>query len=584
MDKDQVAAAAEAARNGDKQAFTDLYNEYRDKVYFFARKNLSSDEEAEDVVSDTFITAMEKIDTLRSGEAFGGWLYSIAYHKCMNVRRADKRCAHFETEEEQEAVIESSGLNEGIMLPEDYAVNEERKKELKAVIDSLKPEMRSAVIMFYYQQLSLAEIAEALGINENAAKQKLFQARKKIKTSIEKLYNNGGVFVLAPIGSMLDNILGPADTVHTAVPIHSVKAAPFTAKAAVISTAAAIAIGTPVITGIFGKDRHALVGDYKHITTLNTTPQENNPHTAPDIGSHDYSLESAYESAVSSLASEADSTSSRVKTDSSASDTNTSADADSSAAAGTGPGKHTGSASSSSQPETSSAQTQSVPETSTAPRQSEHQPVDMVNLEQLQNNNIAQNIEDFLEYIGSNYRVETESNGFENFAYITSDLLPGFWFVTNYYDYTAGDVQNSRELADPGNPGHKFLLSETTHARGYELTGNAHLNDRTGVGMTYTQLKSVLGDSFNMYCSSSGSDELELGGRHSSFFCYSDRYRDELITRYWYFEFDLTEEQKILIKQRIEEAQSSPEQFENFQGLDISDIDPVCTKIYTYYE
>ena len=58
MDKDQVAAAAEAARNGDKQAFTDLYNEYRDKVYFFARKNLSSDEEAEDVVSDTFITAM----------------------------------------------------------------------------------------------------------------------------------------------------------------------------------------------------------------------------------------------------------------------------------------------------------------------------------------------------------------------------------------------------------------------------------------------------------------------------------------------------------------------------------------------
>ena len=82
MNRTEQAEAVTAAQNGDKEAFERLYGEYRDKLYFFVLKNIGSRETAEDIVSETFLAAMERINELRAGEAFGAWLYSVAYKKC----------------------------------------------------------------------------------------------------------------------------------------------------------------------------------------------------------------------------------------------------------------------------------------------------------------------------------------------------------------------------------------------------------------------------------------------------------------------------------------------------------------------
>ncbi|MBR1750779.1 MAG: RNA polymerase sigma factor [Ruminococcus sp.] len=248
MKKTEQAAAVMEAKNGDKKAFEQLYSDYRDRLYFFVLKNIGSKEPAEDIVSETFLDAMQNIGSLRAGEAFGSWLYSIAYRKCIRHNEDNSRTAHFDSEEEQELAISDHGLNEPIQLPEDYALNRDRQEQLKAIINSLSPEQRSAVILYYYNEQSLSEVAETLGISESAAGKRLFDARRKIKARIEKLIKSGA-FCVAPLGALLESSIDgkyAAGAVKAGAAVKSISAI----KTAAVSAAAVVAVGIPI--GLYG--------------------------------------------------------------------------------------------------------------------------------------------------------------------------------------------------------------------------------------------------------------------------------------------------------------------------------------------
>lgn len=116
MNKKETGELAEKAKSGDRSAFETLYSEFRDRVFFFAKRTVGSEAAAEDITSETFVTALEKIGTLREGESFIGWLYSIAYHLCQRYLGEGSRSAPLDEERYT--------LSESVMLPEDYAVNE----------------------------------------------------------------------------------------------------------------------------------------------------------------------------------------------------------------------------------------------------------------------------------------------------------------------------------------------------------------------------------------------------------------------------------------------------------------------------
>ena len=234
----------EAAAGGDKAAFETLYSSYRDRLFFFAKKYTGSREAAEDIVSETFIAAMEKLPTLRKGEAVGSWLYSIAYNKCMDHLKAQAGTTSLDDSIEQE-------LRSPVMLPDDYAVNEQMKAQLRDIIDSLSPEARSAVILYYYEEMSLEEVARSMHTNENAAKQRLFRARQTIRKEIEKRLGSGAVLSAVPLGAVLNttaeyaaqsSAAGGAAVGGTA----KVAGAGFAAKAAAIGAAAVLAVGVPI--------------------------------------------------------------------------------------------------------------------------------------------------------------------------------------------------------------------------------------------------------------------------------------------------------------------------------------------------
>ena len=258
MDKAEISALTARAQSGDKAAFETLYNEFSDKIYYFAKRNCTSADIAQDITSETFITALEHIGELRNEESFIGWLYTIAYSKCVRQLKEGSRTEHFEDDDELEKAVNDAALNEPVMLPEDYAANNETKQHLKAIIDGLSPELRSAVILYYYNDMSVAQVAQALGTNENNAKQKLHKARKTIRRRIDMLLGGGAVLCAVPLEAMLGNT-ADAGYARAALKAGKLAGKSLAVRITAAGAAAAVAVGVPIAIGRLGNDK----GNYR---------------------------------------------------------------------------------------------------------------------------------------------------------------------------------------------------------------------------------------------------------------------------------------------------------------------------------
>lgn len=238
----ELAQAVRAARSGDKDAVEALYRHYRKRLWFFVCRNIDSQQAAEDIVSDSFLTAIEKLSELRCDEAFGSWLYSIAYRKCLQHAQSEAGLARFDSDSELESNIDQSPLCETVKLPCDLIESEETRRQLRGAIESLKPDMRTAVMMYYFEQMSVAEVGEVLGISENAAKQKLFRARKKLCARLERFFKDSGMLCAVPLGAAIEAAFPKG---YSAAAGSAVKVG-LAARIAGLSAAAVIAVGAPL--------------------------------------------------------------------------------------------------------------------------------------------------------------------------------------------------------------------------------------------------------------------------------------------------------------------------------------------------
>lgn len=274
MNKAELADTVKAAQSGNKDAVEKLYRQYRERIWFFVRKNVSSQAASEDIVSDTFLTAIEKLPDLNRPESFGSWLYSIAYRKCTDYLNSESEKAHFDSCEELDRTVENAALCEPVMIPSDYIENEETKQLLREAIDSLKPEARSAIIMYYFEELSVAEVAQAMGLKENTTKQRLYAARKKLASKLKKLSKNTGVLCVVPIGSVINAALESSQATVSAGTA-SVAAAGFCVKLTAVCVSAVLAVGVPIAL-----HDHSSYGDYRPQNTIVSQTDPNSQEAA----------------------------------------------------------------------------------------------------------------------------------------------------------------------------------------------------------------------------------------------------------------------------------------------------------------
>lgn len=176
-----------SAKSGNKKSFDKLYELTHNDVWYNCVSLLKDEENAKDIMQETYITAFLKLDTLKDEEKFCGWLTAIATNKSKN-----KLKGKVEYQIDDEVLITEAETDE-LMLPEEYITKAEKRKVLLQIMeDTLSFNQYQVVLMFYFNELSIAEIAQALEISEGTVKSRLNSSRAKMKTAIEDYEKKSG--------------------------------------------------------------------------------------------------------------------------------------------------------------------------------------------------------------------------------------------------------------------------------------------------------------------------------------------------------------------------------------------------------
>lgn len=199
----QDAAAAEVllvdrARNGDAAAFGELITRYERRVYRMARQITQIDEDAEDVLQETFLKAFEHLDSFQGQSKFYTWLTRIAVNESLmklRKRKSDRSVSldeNIETEEDP-IVREIAVWDE---TPEQKYSQEELREILNKAIDSLKPIFRTVFILRDVEEMSTEETAEVLGLSIAAVKSRLLRARLQLREKLTRVFKRKGDQIL----------------------------------------------------------------------------------------------------------------------------------------------------------------------------------------------------------------------------------------------------------------------------------------------------------------------------------------------------------------------------------------------------
>ena len=178
----QLAALAQA---GDKEAFGELVERCQSGARRIALRMLANEDIAHEIVQEALLEAYLSLSRLRQLERFKSWLYGIVLNLCRNYLREQKRrVAPFEARLDEEVI---DLLQAGDAPPGLQEIAEERElhRLVLAAIQDLSPKDRRTVLLFYFEFLSIQEIAALSGVSTGAVKVRLHRARGKLRQRLQ---------------------------------------------------------------------------------------------------------------------------------------------------------------------------------------------------------------------------------------------------------------------------------------------------------------------------------------------------------------------------------------------------------------
>ena len=184
MEREQLVATVTAAQNGDSEALNLLFNTYYNDVYYFALKTLKDADLACDIKQETFVEIINTIGDLKAPEAFVTWMRQVTYHQCTRYFKKKKEVL-VEEDEDGNSVFDTLEEEREEFIPGEGVDKEDFRATILALLDTLSEEQRAAVLMHYYHEMSVKEIAEAQKVSEGTVKSRLNYARKSLKKSVE---------------------------------------------------------------------------------------------------------------------------------------------------------------------------------------------------------------------------------------------------------------------------------------------------------------------------------------------------------------------------------------------------------------
>jgi RNA polymerase sigma factor (sigma-70 family) len=167
---------------GNQAAYADLVKRHQRFVFTLALRFAKVREDAEEIAQDCFIKAYRSLASFHGESKFSTWLYSIVYTTAMTFLR--KKRVDTDSIDDENTIIQLENRPSGYDV--NNVENKSRSFYLSQAIDQLLPDDAAIITMFYKGEQSLEEIAQALGMEANTVKVKLFRARQRLKEKLER--------------------------------------------------------------------------------------------------------------------------------------------------------------------------------------------------------------------------------------------------------------------------------------------------------------------------------------------------------------------------------------------------------------
>ena len=182
------AALVARARAGDESALQGLVERHSRAVFRLAYRMTRNEQDAEDVVQETFLKAFKRLDQFEDKANFGSWIYRIAancsYDTLRGRARRESRLVRDQEDQRSEDQMQQVPTSEP--SPERLVLSGELRSRVGAAMARLSDRERSAFVLRHFEQMSTREIATILGLDEGAAKHSVFRAVKKLRIALEQ--------------------------------------------------------------------------------------------------------------------------------------------------------------------------------------------------------------------------------------------------------------------------------------------------------------------------------------------------------------------------------------------------------------
>lgn len=173
-------------KNGDREAFNELFAQYESKVINIAYGMLSDKDDAYDAAQEVFIKVYKNISSFKENSSLSTWIYRITSNMCNDFLRKRMRSAntisiHAESDDDR-----GMELRDKSPLPEEYAEHNETQRAVRQAISELSPEYREIITLYDVEDMSYENIAAILNCPVGTVKSRLNRARTALKKKLSE--------------------------------------------------------------------------------------------------------------------------------------------------------------------------------------------------------------------------------------------------------------------------------------------------------------------------------------------------------------------------------------------------------------
>jgi len=177
-------------RSGDRAEFARLVDAYSAPIYRLGLRMLGTEQDAEDVLQNTFLSALTHLSSFEGRSSILTWLYRIAVNEALMIlRRGRPEVSIDDTDAKDENdIIHPTQFVDWVALPEDELLSDEGRQALDTAIQKLPENLRTVFLLRDIQELSIKDTAETLGITESNVKVRLLRARLSLREQLSYYY------------------------------------------------------------------------------------------------------------------------------------------------------------------------------------------------------------------------------------------------------------------------------------------------------------------------------------------------------------------------------------------------------------